>query len=71
MEAQILSKKQLSSIRGGVRWQCKVVMMINQDEQGEPELIGPTVEIEADSAVEAANILHKLYGAGQINCTAL
>ena len=71
---QILSKKQLSAIRGGARWQCLVVEEVEYtlDPNGGdpiPELIGPTVVVEAESASAAADYLHGLYGVGQINCT--
>jgi len=41
----------------------------NNDGDPIPELIGPTVVVEAESAIAAADYLHGLYGVGQINCT--
>lgn len=69
MKAQILSKKQLSSVRGGQAWQCKVVQEIREFD-GEIILVGPIETIIADSAIEAADHLHAKYGVDQINCTA-
>ena len=49
---------------------CKVVTKVTETEC-DIVLEGPEVDIEASSAIEAADMLHEKYGADQINCTSL
>ena len=67
---RVLSKSQMSRKRGGAWWHCKVVTKVTETEC-DIVLEGPEVDIEASSAIEAADMLHEKYGADQINCTSL
>jgi bacteriocin-like protein len=58
---QKLSKKQMNSIIGGIRWQC-----VSNPGSG-PEY--KTFLIDADTAEEAADLVHNLTGSLQVNCT--
>ena len=50
---RVLSKSQMSRIRGGAWWHCKVVTKVTETEC-DIVLEGPEVDIEASSAIEAA-----------------
>lgn len=65
---RVLSKSQMSQIRGGERWACKAVLNVIQTEC-DVILEGPSEVVVAETAVDAADIMHKKYGANQVNCT--
>lgn len=68
MESKNLTKAQLSTVRGGNRWHCVVMAQIILP--GETEEVIPPEDIEADTAGEAADIMHSRHpNATQINCT--
>lgn len=65
-----LSKKQLSEVKGGNVYYCTVITNPGpQPSSPELEPLGPSYLIEANSATEAADIAHALYGGDQVNCT--
>lgn len=62
-----LTNRQMSLIHGGERWQCYYTdPNYEVSEEGE---IGPYKIVEAASAVEAADKVHRETGATQVNCT--
>lgn len=65
---QKLTNKQMSSIIGGELWYCTYVAT-QQGTINNGEAIGPSIIVEASSAVEAADIVHSMTGATQVNCT--
>lgn len=57
---------------GGASWLCTYKlagMHVCPEDDGQLLPIGPSVVIEAASAVEAADIVHAQTGAIQVNCT--
>lgn len=65
-----LSKQQLSEVKGGNVYYCTVITNPGpQQATNELEPLGPSYLIEADSAIQAADIAHALYGGDQVNCT--
>lgn len=65
---KVLSKSQMSRIRGGERWECLAVTEVVQTES-DVILIGETEVVEAATAVDAADYMHNKYGVDQVNCT--
>ncbi len=65
---RVLSKLQMSQIRGGERWACLAVRNVIQTEC-HVILEGDSEVVEAVTAVDAADYMHKKYGANQVNCT--
>lgn len=68
-----LTNRQMSSIVGGDLWYCTYVPVHpvptpppTSDGYG---TIGPSIIVEAGSAQEAANKVHAMTGATQVNCT--
>lgn len=62
----------MSSIIGGDLWFCTYVPlhpMPSPPPGYEGEGIGPSLIVEANSAAEAADIVHAKTGATQVNCT--
>lgn len=63
----------MSSIMGGAQqWYC--VYKVSEEmhcssPDGELQPIGEPVIVSANSAVEAADMVHEAYGAIQVNCT--
>lgn len=67
-----LTNKQMSLIVGGAKWFCTYKVDNNQSSSeiiDEVTPIGPSLYVFADSAVEAADIVHNMYGSSQVNCT--
>ena len=65
---RVLSKLQMSQIRGGESWVCLAVRNVIQTEC-DVILEGETEVVDAATAVDAADYMHKKYGVSQVNCT--
>ena len=65
---RVLSKSQMSQIRGGESWVCLAVRNVIQTEC-DVILEGETEVVDAATAVDAADYMHKKYGVSQVNCT--
>lgn len=63
-----LTNKQMSSITGGEFWFC-TYKGGQQDSDDVLPPIGPDIIVEANSAGEAADKVHEITGASQVNCT--
>ncbi len=66
----VLSKSQMSLIKGGepTAWLCKAIQSKTETEC-DVILDGPTETVMAETAVDAADIMHEKYGVSQVNCT--
>lgn len=64
-----LTKKQMSSIVGGEFWFCTYRTEQQSTLEGGDDPIGPSIIVEAGSAIEAADLVHAMTGATQVNCT--